>query len=441
LTAVRGKLQALTNHQGFRRYAANTSWMMGEKILRMFVGLFVGIWVARYLGPEQFGLLSYAQSFVFLFTAIATLGLDGIVVRELVKDQSRRDELLGTAFGLKLIGALLILPVLWLAVQITSNDSYTNLLVFIIASATVFQSFNVIDFYYQARVKSKYVALANSVALGTSSAIKIALILNDAPLMAFAVMVTFDAFVLSLGLVFFYKATSKEKLFSWQFRAATAKRLLKDSWPLILSGLVISIYMKIDQVMIKEMLNADAVGQYAAAVRLSEAWYFIPMVIANSVFPAIINAKKISEELYLQRLQRLYTLMVWMAIGIALPVTFLSNWLINLLYGPEYQKAAGVLMVHVWAGVFVFLGVAFSKYLTSENLVIKSFYRTAIGAVANVLLNFLLIPLFGILGAAVATLLGQLISNMVYDVFDKELRAHLLLKLSAFNPTYLKSGS
>jgi O-antigen/teichoic acid export membrane protein len=123
----------------------------------MSVGLFVGIWVARYLGPEQFGLLSYAQSFVFLFTAIATLGLDGIVVRELVKDESRREELLGTAFGLKFIGAILILPVLWLAVQLTSNDTYTNLLVFIIASATVFQSFNVIDFYYQAKVKSKYV--------------------------------------------------------------------------------------------------------------------------------------------------------------------------------------------------------------------------------------------------------------------------------------------
>ena len=412
--------------------------MLGEKILRMFVGLFVGIWVARYLGPEQFGLLSYAQSFVFLFTAIATLGLDGIVVRELVKDESRREELLGTAFGLKFIGAILILPVLWLAVQLTSNDTYTNLLVFIIASATIFQSFNVIDFYYQAKVKSKYVALANSLALAASSAVKIILILTEAPLMAFAVMVTFDAFVLSLGLVFFYKVSSRKKLFSWKFRACTAKRLLKDSWPLILSGLVISVYMKIDQVMIKEMLDSDAVGQYAAAVRLSEAWYFIPMVIANSVFPAIINAKKVSNELYLQRLQRLYTLMVWMAIGIALPMTFLSDWLTTLLYGQEYQEAGIVLMVHIWAGVFVFLGVAFTKYLTSENLVIKSFYRTTFGAVTNVALNFFLIPVYGIVGAAIATLLGQMFANLVYDIFDGELRGHLLIKLNAFVPVFTR---
>lgn len=440
LTALRSKFQTLISHQGLRRYGANTSWMLGEKILRMFVGLFVGIWVARYLGPEQFGLLSYAQSFVFLFTAIATLGMDGIVVRELVKDETRRKELLGTAFGLKFIGAILILPVLWLAVQLTSNDTYTNLLVFIIASATIFQSFNVIDFYYQAKVKSKYVALANTLALGVSSVIKIILILTEAPLMAFAAMVTFDAFVLSLGLVFFYKVSSGHRLFSWKFRVSTAKRLLKDSWPLILSGLVISVYMKIDQVMIKEMLNSDAVGQYAAAVRLSEAWYFIPMVIANSVFPAIINAKKVSNQLYLQRLQRLYTLMVWMAIGIALPMTFLSNWLTTLLYGQEYQEAGPVLMVHIWAGVFVFLGVAFSKYLTSENLVIKSFYRTTAGAVVNIALNFFLIPVYGILGAAIATLLGQMFANLIYDLFDRDLRAHLFIKLRAFLPIVNRSS-
>ena len=139
------KIQNLQQHSGFMKYFKNTSWLFAEKILRMFVGLFVGIWVARYLGPEQFGLFSYAQSFVGLFTAIATLGLDGIVIRELVKDESRRDELIGTAFWLKLIGAFGVLLVLAVAVNFTSNDSYTNTLVFIIASATVFQAFNVVD--------------------------------------------------------------------------------------------------------------------------------------------------------------------------------------------------------------------------------------------------------------------------------------------------------
>lgn len=400
------KIKDLKNHQGFMRYFKNTSWLMGEKVLRMAVGLFVGIWVARYLGPEQFGLLSYAQSFVFLFTAIATLGLDGIVVRELVKGDSKRDVLLGTAFGLKLMGALLILPVLAIAVQLTSNDDYTNLLVFIIASATIFQSFNVIDFYYQSEVLSKYVALANTISLALSSIMKIALILSEAPLFAFAIIIIFDVAVLALGLVYYYIKTSHLKLFNWRFEWRVGKSLLKDSWPLILSGLVISVYMRIDQVMIKEMLDTESVGQYAAAVRLSEAWYFVPMAIANSLFPAIINAKKISEELYYLRLQRLYRLMVWLAVAIALPMMFLSDWLVMLLYGTHYSQASNVLTVHVWAGIFVFLGVASGKWMLIESLQRNHMINTAIGALVNVALNYFLVKAIGIQGAAWATLIS-----------------------------------
>ena len=423
------KLKALRQHQGFMRYFQNTSWLMGEKILRMFVGLFVGIWVARYLGPEQFGLLSYAQSFVFLFTAIATLGLDGIVVRELVKDETQRDVLLGTAFGLKLIGAILILPVLAIAVQLTSNDDFTNLLVFIIASATIFQSFNVIDFYYQSKVLSKYVALANIASLALSSCIKIALILNEAPLISFAIMVVFDVIVLIIGLIVYYKTSSRLKLFNWRFESIVAKKLLRDSWPLMLSGLVVSVYMKIDQVMIKEMLGIESVGQYAAAVSLSEAWYFIPMAMANSLFPAIINAKKVSEDLYYTRLQRLYTLMVWLAIAIALPMTFLSEWLVVLLYGAEYSQASLVLMIHIWASVFVFLGVASGNWYLSENLQTLAFMRAFYGMLTNIVLNFFMIPVYGIKGAAMATLLSYFIAGLMFDLFYVKTRATFFMKL------------
>ena len=447
------KLQSLKNHQGFMKYFINTSWLFGEKILRMVVGLFVGIWVARYLGPEQFGLFSYAQSFVGLFTAIATLGLDGIVVRELVKDDTRRDELIGTAFWLKLMGAFGVLIVLAIAVNFTSNDSYTNSLVFIIASATIFQSFNVVDMYFQSKVLSKYIVYANVISLFISSIVKIAFILNEAPLIAFAWVILFDSFILASGFIYFYlknrchseqlehhSVLDTESSFAWGFNKSTALSLLKDSWPLILSGIVISIYMKIDQVMIKEMMNAQAVGQYAAAVRLSEAWYFIPMAIVSSLFPSIINAKKVSDKLYLERLQRLYSLMVWLAIAIALPMTFLSDWVVNLLYGNAYQEAGSVLMIHIWTGVFVFLGVAFSHYLIVENLMMKSFYRTALGTILNIIFNFILIPKYGIYGAAIATLLGQMTANLIYDIFDKTLWSQLKMKLKAIFPIYLIRG-
>lgn len=400
----------LLGHQGIRRYGANTAWLMGEKVLRMFMGLFVGIWVARYLGPEQFGLLSYAQSFVFLFTAIATLGLDSIVVRELVKDSSQQNVLLGTAFTLKLIGSLCILPLLWFGVQFTSNDSYTNLLIFIIASGTIFQSFNVIDFYYQSSVLSKYVAFANTITLAISSIVKIVLILNQASLLVFAIVGVFDTFILSLGLIYFYWQKTHHSLRDWQFDKVVAKRLLADSWPLIISSVMISLYMKIDQVMIKEMLDNNAVGQYAAAVRISEAWYFLPIAICNSIFPAIINAKKVNKKLYYQRLQRLYSFMVWLGVAVALPTIFINDWIINLLYGESYIEAGQVLMVHIWAGVFVGLGVANSSWMINENIQIYSTLNTAIGATLNIILNYILILSFSILGAAMATLIAYAVS-------------------------------
>lgn len=419
------------------KYYINTSWLLGEKILRMISGLFVGIWVARYLGPERFGLFSYAQSFVGLFAVFATFGLNDIVIRELVKDESRRDKLIGTAFWLKLIGAFVVLGILAIAINFTSNDNYINLLVFIIASAMIFQSFNVIDFYFQAKVLSKYVAYTNMISLFISSVVKIVLILIEAPLETFAILIVFDSFILACGFTYYFLKKSTFNIKKLTFSKPTAIALLRDSWPLILSGIVISIYMKIDQIMIKEMLGASAVGQYAAAARLSEAWYFVPVIISSSLFPAIINAKKISEDLYNDRLQKLYDLMVWMAIAIAIPTTFFSDQVVELLYGEQYNQAGSVLMIHIWAAVFVFLGVAFGKYLTVENLTKKYFYRSLLGAILNITLNYTLIPKYGINGAAIATLLGQFTANYVYDFFDGDLHYQLKMKTRCFFPIHI----
>ncbi len=405
--------------QSFKRYFANTSWLMGERVFRMVVALFVGVYVARYLGPERFGLLSYAMSFVGLFMALSTLGLDGIMVRELVKTPERRDELLGTVFWLKAGGAILMWIGIAAAIPFTQNDTETNILIIIIAFAVIFQAVNVIDFNYQAEVKSRYVVYAQLVSLLISSITKLIFVWIAAPLVWFACVFLLDAVVLAVGLTAIY-LQNIGKVWYWKWRWQTARVLLKDSWPLILSGVVISIYMKIDQVMIKEMLGAEQVGHYAAAVRLSEAWYFVPMAITSSVFPAIINAKKQSEELYYQRLQKLYDLMVWLAVAIALPTTFLASWVIRVLYGDVFLPAAGVLSIHIWAGVFVFLGVASGKWLLTENLQVFSTINTTIGAIVNIALNYILIKNMGINGAAISTLISYFIAAyLCLSFFDK----------------------
>jgi len=421
------KIIALRKQSNFRKYFANTSWILGERILRMGVSLFVGIYVARYLGPERFGLLSYASSFVGIFVALATLGLDEVVVRELVKTPEQREKILGTSFLLKLVGTLLMWAAILVAIPFTENDFQTNILIIIIAFGVLFQAFNVIDLSFQADVKSKYVVHAQFVQLIISSIVKIILVFNEAPLIWFASVFFLDAIVLALGLVFTYLHNSN-KIFSWKWSYETSKNLLHDSWPLIFAGIVVSVYMKIDQLMIKEMLGAKEVGLYAAAVKLSEAWYFIPMAIASSLYPAIINARVFQKEVYYQKIQNLFDLMVWIAVSIALPTTFLSTLVVEFLYGKEYLGSSSVLIIHIWTGVFVFLGVASSKYLLAENFIKKTFYRTFIGALLNIIMNYYLIRIIGIEGAAISTLVSHFFAAYLYDFFDKDLRNMFIFK-------------
>ncbi|HYN55491.1 MAG TPA: oligosaccharide flippase family protein, partial [Methylotenera sp.] len=195
-----------STHQGFRRYFSNTSWMFGEQILRMIAGLLVGIWVARYLGPEQFGIFSYAIAFVSIFGVLAKLGLDGIMVRNLVTDPQKRDIYLGTAFWLKLFGAFITLGIMAFATLFTSNDHTTNLYIFIIASGIIFQSFEVVDFYFQSQVLSKFVSTCKIIQLVISSIAKIYLVITGADLFWFVVVTLIDQVTLALTLYIAYKS-------------------------------------------------------------------------------------------------------------------------------------------------------------------------------------------------------------------------------------------
>jgi len=251
-------------------------------------------------------------------------------------------------------------------------------------------------------------------------------------LIYFAIVTLLQSIILASGFIVMY-IKQKSSLFNWSVNFGLAKNLLKDSWPLMLSGIAISIYMKIDQVMIKNMLDTKAVGNYAVAVRISEVWYFIPMAITNSVFPAIINAKKISEKLYYKRIQNLYSLMIWLSIGIAIPITFLANDIIRFLFGPQYQNAVGVLQIYVWAGVFVFLGVASGQYLIAENYTKISFLKSITGAVVNIILNIILIPKFKINGAAIATVISYFISVFLIILIPKTYKNSVLM-LKSFSP-------
>ena len=243
-----------------------------------------------------------------------------------------------------------------------------------------------------------------NVCLVLSTGVKIALIYNHASVLYFAGALVFDSAILALGLLFIFKRKQLH-LHTWTFNWARAKSLIQQSWPLILTAVMISIYMKIDQVMLKSA-GSKIVGIYSAAARISESWYFIPVAIVTSVFPAIIHARKTDIERYHKRLQNLYDLLVVISLPVAILVSIFADQIIHLLYGNPYQGAGILLSIHIWSGIFVFLGSASSQFLLAEGFTLISFLRTAFGALVNVLLNLWLIPIYGALGASIATLIA-----------------------------------
>lgn len=424
------KLKKITSEIGFKRYFKNTVWVFGGKVLQIISAIFIGAWVARYLGPDQLGILSYSQSLIALFLALSTLGLNGILVRELVNRPEKKNVLLGTSLILQTCGSIFLMLLLVYFVYSFEENELTRKIIIILGSATFFDSFTVISLYFQSTVESKFTVRINIAVLLISAFVKILLILSKAPLIFFVFLILAESILTTIGLIWLY--TNKGlTLFKWSFSKKIAKKLLKDSWPLILSGIIVSIYMKVDQIMIKEMMNTAYVGQYSAAVRLSEAWYFIPSVISTSLFPAIVNAKKRSEELYYERLQRLYDLMTLFSISIALPMTFLSGWLINILYGEAYFLSGDVLSLHIWAGVFVFLGVSREGWILSENLQRYTMVYLGLGMICNIILNLFLIPSYGIIGAAAATLIAQAVSVLIAPALFKSTRISFVMMIKS----------
>jgi O-antigen/teichoic acid export membrane protein len=423
----------LKQHPGIRKYFSNTSWLLGERILRMGVSLFVGIYIVRYLGPEKYGLLSYTMSFVWLFSAFLDLGHREIIVRELVLYPEQRNVILGSAILLRLSGAVFLVSGVAVGLQLVDNDEQTSLMIVIIALGMAFQSWELIDYYFQSQVQSKYTAWAQTLQLIVASLIKIYLIIWQAPLIYFAAIFSLEYVITAALFLLIYKW----KVGSFPIRNCNlkyAKQILKNSFPLLLTSMAILIYMKIDQVMLKELVDTETVGTYAAAVKLCEVWYHIPVIIAVSLYPAIIGVKDKDPALYHAQLQKLYTLLVWVAIALAIPITFMADWIIYIFYGNEYIESAIILKIYVWAGIFVSMSLANNKWMVIENFQNYILLTTILGMSSNIICNVILIPSYGAPGAAVATLISYGIGSYLSLFFFPKVRKGFWLATKSINP-------
>jgi len=419
-------------------FLRNTGWMMLSRVSRLVLAFVASMLTARYLGKSDFGELNYIFSFVTLFGALGTLGLGDVLVRDLEADASPEAEgrILGTALVLRWLGTV-VMAILALGVALATGDNWVT--VGLMVSVCVFQLLGneaaTLERFFEARVQAKWSSLAQLLAVVCSTVLSVVLILLHASLPAFVAVKVVEAGVLFAALVVWHRRLggARSLSFSWE----CAGQLLRAGLPLMLTSVFLLIYMRIDQVMIRHYLDDGAVGCYAVAVRLSEAWYFVPSVVAASFFPAILRARREDPERYRRRLQALYELMTWLGIGVAVPVTLCSGWIVRLLFGAEYAPAGPVLALYVWAGVFVFQGIVRGKWIVAENLQRYALVFTALATGVNVVLNAILIPKVGLSGAAWATVISCLCQSILVPALFKPIRPSAWAITCSFLPLHL----
>lgn len=430
---MKQKIKLLRSNKEFMKYFSNASYLFFDKILKMGIGFFVIIYLTRYLGPEKFGLLSYAQSFVSIFMALASLGLSQIIVREIVNNQDKTDEILGTAASMMFVASIISMSSIFV-LSFFIDDNESKLLVNIIAMTIIFQAFYlIVESFFQAKVLSKYIVYSSNVSFIISSSIKILLVYFEMSLIYFAYALVFDSLVLALACFFIYQYQN-QSIFTWKFEKELAKKYIKASIPLVIVAVTAFIYTRIDQIMLKHILGDEAVGNFAAAVRVSELFYFIPGIIVASVYPKLIEAKAQNEEKYLNLLENLYRLVLWISIPVALIMSFGSDFIVDILYGEQFKDTAKILSILAWCTIFASISAVFVKFLYIEHFETKYLYKNLFGVLINVVLNYLFINKYGVIGAAIATLITLIGVNYIYDIFDFKLRKYYYLKLISWIP-------
>jgi len=412
------KWHLILNNEGYKRYFANTGWMFGGQIFSLIISFFVGAWVARYLGPENYGILSYSIAFVGLFSFISSLGIDGILNRELIKTPEKRDQLIGTSFYLKLIGGIIAFFVSIASVLIFESDPLIKLLVILFSFSFILQSSNVISNYFNAEVKSKNNVKVVLFSTIISSILKIITILLGKGVIWIIIIYLLDILWQGIGFILSYNKYGL-KIKDWYFNKNLAREILHSSWFLMFASAAGFIYLKIDQVIIGSMLGNYKVGIYAAAVKLVEIWYFVPVIIATSLFPAIINAKKTGIDLYKNRLKKLYILMIVISFVMAIIITILAKPIIYTFFGNGYIESINILRIYIWSSIGFFLSIAMNQYLMSENLVKTIFILNLITMIINIILNLIFIPIWGLTGSAFATLISYFIIPTVIFLIKK----------------------
>lgn len=423
--------------QGFHKISLNFILLAIDKTVRFILGFIVGLWTTRYLGPIDYGLYTYVYTIFGLFTALSSLGLDIILVRELVENPKKEKQLLGTGFALGTLGAILASGAALALTFILSTGSLDKIqLIGILSIGYFISSFFVIDWWYQSQVKGHFSVISAGSAYVIISIIKIFLIIFNAPvfwfILCFLLEIVFSA---SLFLIMYHIA-SKRSLIQWRFDLNLAKNLLYESWPIVLAGLSTALYMRADQ-LILGTISKPILGIYSAAARIIELYYFIPTVFLITLFPSIVKTAD-NPTKFNKRMRFLLSFIFYLSIILSATTSIFSHTIIEFLYGGEFSSSSIILGIYSWAFIPAAIHLVLYYYLVATKNTIVTLYKAIISGVTSLVFSIIFISIAGAKGASFAYILSGIVSLLAIGIF-KEMRTFLRLLLEALNPQVLIS--
>lgn len=412
------KIKEFILHPRIFRHGKNMGWMLFVRIAGMVISFFTTAYTARYLGPSNFGELSYAISFVGIFGFIATLGIDQVLYREFIAYPEKRNEYLGTAIILRIGSAIAAILLCIAGGLLLTNQNISVILILLISGAYIFSPFQLINFEFQADAQAKYPSIVFLWVTILLNIFKILIVVFHEGIIFLALVILIEPILYAIGLLY-YRVKVYGSISKWKYDSKVAMQILKDSFPLIFASAFFAIYARIDQVMLKSMLSTESVGLYDAAVRLSEVGYFIPNIILGSIFPALMNSKKTSFELFAKRAKKIFFLLLLVSGALSLCIASFAHLLVFTVFGAGFTASVMVLQIYVWSNIGTAINLISQQLLISENHTGAVSSGIFFGAILNVILNIFLIPRYGMSGAAFASLVSYFVPFVSFFIFKK----------------------
>lgn len=405
----------------------NIVWAVTGKVVTLLGGLLVGIFVARYLGPEQYGLMSYVMSYVALFQVLASFGMDQIEIREESKTPEEKDKIIGTAFGLKLFFAVVTMGLIALTAWLFEADSFTKWMIILYSISMIMNSFGVIRNYFTSLVWNEYIVKTEISRTLIGAGIKVVLLLLHAPLVWFIAATLFDTVLIAGGYLVSYRSKI-DSVRKWQFDKETAKYIIKESFPMLLSGAAIIIYNKIGEVMLGNMLDKDSVGYFSVASRFVEICIFIPTIISQTITPILVRHHESNITQYNYQTKIYCSTIVWCSIFVAVITSLLAIPLIKYTFGTSYMASVPILQILSFKAVGAALMQSSGQMIIIEGLQKYAVLRNGIAAVICVLGNLIFIPILGAVGAAISGVVAFFFAGYLSHVFIPIYRKYLPLQ-------------